>query len=407
MNTVAVIPARGGSKGLPRKNIRPLRGKPLLAYMIEAAKCARLVDRVIVSTDDDAIAAVARRWGAEVMERPTELSGDAASSESALLHALEQLEANGEYLPDLLLLLQCTSPFTTPEDIDGTVRALVDGGADSALAVTPFFYFLWGESQAGAFGINHNGGPRQRRQELPPQYLEAGSVYAMRVPAFLAEKTRFCGRSALYVIEEACRCLEIDDAADFYRAETLAAWVFRSEEEKERYRRQGEQIARLPEKLGAVVCDFDGVFTDNAVYTMQNGEECVRSDRGDGAGIAALKKRGVPVLVLSTEQNPVVTSRCRKLGLSCVQGVEDKRSWLEGWLRKQGIAPEQIVYVGNDLNDRECLLCAGMGVVPCDAHISALAAADMVLKSRGGQGALRELSDMLCDQLDSGFIQLL
>src|SRR6185312_10262279 len=121
----AVIPARGGSKGIPGKNLKRIAGQPLIALSIQAAKRAKRVQRVIVSTDDPAIAEVAREHGAEVMVRPAELSTDAASSESALLHVLEQLERTENYKPQLLVFLQCTSPLTEPEDIDGSVELLL------------------------------------------------------------------------------------------------------------------------------------------------------------------------------------------------------------------------------------------------------------------------------------------
>lgn len=241
---------------------------------------------------------------------------------------------------------------------------------------------------------------------MEPQYLEAGSVYAMRVPTFLAEKTRFCGVTSMYVVEEHHRCAEIDDAADFYQCEAMQAWFTLSREAREHYRQGYSPIAALPQKLGAIICDFDGVFTDNAVYTLQSGEECVRCDRGDGEGISNLKKLGVPVIVLSAEQNPVVAARCRKLGLECLQGVARKADCLSAWLNERKLTWEQVVYIGNDFNDLECLQRAGAGVIPCDAHKSVRNAADIVLKSDGGHGALRELSDMVCEALDTGALTL-
>ncbi|MCK4302580.1 MAG: acylneuraminate cytidylyltransferase family protein, partial [candidate division Zixibacteria bacterium] len=166
MKTLAIIPARGGSKGIPRKNLRLLAGKPLIAHTIEHARQARSIDRILVSTDDPEIASVSQRYGAEVIFRPSEISGDTASSESALLHALEHLEKTEGYRPDLVAFLQCTSPLTSPGDIDSTVQALLDGDADSALAVTPFPYFLWQRDKRGNLtGVNHGKGTRSLRQE--------------------------------------------------------------------------------------------------------------------------------------------------------------------------------------------------------------------------------------------------
>jgi len=389
-HVLAIIPARGGSKGIPRKNLQLLAGKPLIAHSIEPAQQAQSVNRVVVSTDDPEIAAVSKQYGAEVIQRPAEISGDAASSESALLHALEYLQRTEEYEPDLLVFLQCTSPLTLPEDIDGTVHALLDENADSALAVTPFYYFLWRRDENGdAVGINHNKRIRPLRQQREPQFLETGAVYVMRTQGFKAARHRFFGKTAMYVMPPE-RCLEIDDPVDLRIAEVLM---------RERQRQQ--KLQRLPNPVATLVLDFDGVFTDDRVIVFQDGSEAVICHRGDGYGLSRLKAAGIQVLVLSTETNPVVQARCQKLQLECYQGLEDKKTFLLDVLRERRIDPAQVVFVGNDLNDLDCMRMVGCAVAPADAHPSVLAAADVVLQSQGGYGAVRELCDMLIEHQQS------
>lgn len=384
MSTLAIIPARGGSKGVPRKNVRDLAGKPLIAWTIENARQARTVDRVVVSTDDPEIGAVAREYGAEVVWRPAELAGDTASSEAALLHALEFLAQSEGYQPDLLVFLQCTSPLTAPEDIDATVQALLEAEADSALAVVPFHYFLWRPgSGSDAEGINHDKRVRLLRQQRSPEFLESGAVYVMRVPGFLAAKHRFFGKTAMHVMPPERR-LEIDEPVDFTIAEVLL-----------RERQRQDACAALPDPIGAVVLDFDGVFTDNRVLVFEDGREAVLCHRGDGMGLARLKRLGVPLLVISTEENPVVQARCRKLGIACQQGVADKLAVLRAWLAQQGTDLAHTVYVGNDVNDLDCLRAVGCGVVVGDAHRAVRAVASIHLESPGGQGAIRELCDLI------------
>ncbi len=220
MNCLAIIPARGGSKGIPRKNVRLLAGQPLIAYNIQQALRSRFINRLVVSTDDAEIAAVSRQYGAEVVWRPAEISGDSASSEAALLHTLEHLRQSEGYQPDVLVFLQCTSPLTQSEDIDGTVQAMLDAGAETALAVIPFHYFLWRQTVEDAVGINHDKRVRPLRQEREAQYLETGAVYVMNVPGFLQARHRFFGKTALYEMP-AERRLEIDDPVDFQVAEVL------------------------------------------------------------------------------------------------------------------------------------------------------------------------------------------
>jgi YrbI family 3-deoxy-D-manno-octulosonate 8-phosphate phosphatase len=383
----AVIPARGGSKGIPGKNLKRIAGQPLIAHTIHAARQARLVQRVVVTTDDPAIAAVAREHGAEVVMRPAELSTDTASSEVALLHALEQLEQEHGYKPQLLVFLQCTSPLTEPEDIDGTVQLLLDQAADSAFSAARFHYFLWSTARSareGADGINHDKRVRLRRQDREPEFLETGAVYVMRVAGFRSARHRFFGKTVLYETP-AERVCEIDEPIDLQLAEL-------------RLRARAHSLSPLPAKLGALVMDFDGVLTDNLVSVDQDGRESVTCSRADGMGLELLRKAGVPLLVLSKEQNPVVAARCRKLRVRCEQGIEAKLPALLAYCTELGITPEQVVYVGNDINDLECMNAVGCAVAVADAHPEALRAAQLVLSADGGKGAVRELCDLILER---------
>ncbi|SBO44578.1 cytidylyltransferase domain-containing protein [Cyanobium sp. NIES-981] len=189
---LALIPARGGSKGIPGKNLQPVGDVPLICRTIQAVKAASTIDRAVVSTEDTAIAEAASSAGAQVVHRPPSLAGDAATSESALLHALHHLGQAGP-LPPLFVFLQCTSPFTTSGQIDRVLAALQASKANMAFAVTAWHGFLWGlDAQGWGFGVNHDASrPRQRRQDLAPCYLETGAIYALRTGPFLAAETRF------------------------------------------------------------------------------------------------------------------------------------------------------------------------------------------------------------------------
>jgi N-acylneuraminate cytidylyltransferase len=137
------------------------------------------------------------------------------------------------------------------------------------------------------------------------------------------------------------------------------------------------------------------VFTDNRVIVNENGQESVICNRSDGLGISAIKKYGISLLVLSKEKNPVVQRRCEKLGIPSVQGIDDKKTFLAAWLKKNAINRNHVIYLGNDVNDIECLKYVGCGVVVADAHDDAKRAAKIVLKNNGGQGAVRELCDLI------------
>ncbi len=155
-------------------------------------------------------------------------------------------------------------------------------------------------------------------------------------------------------------------------------------------------LRMLPANIDAVVFDFDGVFTDNRVTINQHGEESAVASRGDGMGIGLLKKTGIPLLVLSKEPVPIVVHRCEKLGLECLHGVDDKLPMLTTWLSERGLDLANTVYMGNDINDLQCLAAVGCGVVPVDAHPDVLPVADLVLSHAGGHGAVRQLCDLVC-----------
>ena len=148
-----------------------------------------------------------------------------------------------------------------------------------------------------------------------------------------------------------------------------------------------------------LVFDFDGVFTDNAVWVREDGVELVRCSREDGMGISLVRNAGlvIEMIVLSTEENPVVSARCRKLRLRAVQGVKDKASKLVEIADEMKIPLDRIAYVGNDINDRECLLRVGLPIVVADAHPSVAHLAQFTTEKNGGHGAVREICDILLE----------
>ncbi|MFQ6539615.1 MULTISPECIES: cytidylyltransferase domain-containing protein [Aphanothece] len=218
---IALIPARGGSKGIPSKNLQRIGGTSLLARTIRAAQDSSRLGGVVVSTDDNTIAHEACEAGASVVERPPALAGDTASSESALIHTLTKL-AEATPLPPAFVFLQCTSPFTTGSQIDRVLGELLASEANLAFAVTPWHGFLWNLDDHGwGRGVNHDASlPRQRRQDLTPTYLETGAIYALRTAAFLAMGNRFVPPLRPVVIEAPAP--EIDSPADLALCRQLA-----------------------------------------------------------------------------------------------------------------------------------------------------------------------------------------
>ena len=376
---VAIIPARGGSKGVPRKNVRRVGGVPLVARAVAAARAAASVDRVVVSTDDPEIAAVAEEWGAQVIARPADLAGDTASSESAVLHSLDVLAHAGVDV-DVVVFVQATSPFIDSRDLERAVSLVRETSFDSVFSAIETYGFLWSQDASGTGrGINHDPGARPRRQDREPHYLETGAFYVMRAAGFREARHRFFGWVGVVDVAERT-AIEIDTEEQLALANAIAPLI-------EHDRRGGF------EGVEAVVTDFDGVHTDDSATTDAEGRETVRVSRSDGMGVAELRRAGIPVLILSTETNPVVSARARKLRVDVRQGLDDKAAALIEWAADVGIPLADVAYVGNDINDLACLNLVGWPVAVLDAHPLVLAAARVVLTRPGGHGAVRELAD--------------
>ena len=153
----------------------------------------------------------------------------------------------------------------------------------------------------------------------------------------------------------------------------------------------------LLQKIEAVVTDFDGVHTDDSVYVDEHGNESVRCSRSDGMGITALKEAGFKLLIISKERNPLVSRRGENLNVEVIQGCDNKLEALQKWLAVHSLSSQQCIYVGNDINDLECLQYVGISVSPVDAHESVSHAVAWKLSKMGGNGAIRELSDVLIE----------
>jgi CMP-N-acetylneuraminic acid synthetase len=296
---IAIVPARGGSKGVPGKNLRRVGGRSLVERAVDACRAARLVEAVYVSTDDAEIAARAEAAGGKVIMRPAELSGDTASSESALLHALDQLSLVGDG-PEVLVFVQCTSPFIASDDLDRGVEMIIHDHADSVFSAVPSYDFLWRADDGFGLvtGLNHNPAVRQRRQERAPHFRETGAFYVMSAAGFKAARHRFFGRTAVVQVPE-LTAVDVDHLHDLTLAGALA------------------QVIDSPQEIDVdvVITDFDGVHTDDSATIGQDGRESVRVSRVDGLGVERLRSVGVPLLIVSKEINPVVQARAAKLGV--------------------------------------------------------------------------------------------
>jgi N-acylneuraminate cytidylyltransferase len=393
---LGIVPARGGSKSIPGKNIKPLGGVPLLAYSIAAGLQSEHVYRVVVTTDDPEIAAIARKWGAEVpFMRPPALAKDHVPDLPVFVHTLQWLEEHEQHRPDIVVQLRPTSPFRPVRSVDEAVEALVTNpDADSVRCVTlsgenPFKMWRIVDGQLKPLVETSLNEPyNMPRQELPKTYWQTGHIDVMRTATILKKHSMTGTRILPYIIDSEY-AVDLDTPVQWRYAEHLLreitdAIVVPAQEH--------EPVLR---NVSLVVLDFDGVFTDNRVFVSQDATEMVACSRGDGLGIGMLKKAGIAAVVLSTEVNPVVAARCKKLDLPYYQGVADKAEGFDRLVAEYGIDRQRIVYVGNDVNDLPAMARAGIAVAVADAEPAVLKIADIVLIRKGGRGAIRELCDRI------------
>jgi N-acylneuraminate cytidylyltransferase len=402
MNILALIPARGGSKSIPRKNIQPFAGHPLVAYSIAAGLQAETVNRVIVSTDDEEIAEISRTYRAETpFLRPAKFAQDDTTDLPVFLHALKWLKEQEGYQPDIVIQLRPTSPIRPPDLVDRAARVLVDHPhADSVRGVVPS-----GQNPHKMWRIDEQGHMRPLitvpdipepynapRQSLPPTYWQTGHIDAIRT-SIITEKNSLSGEIILPVELDIRYTVDIDTLKDWQRAE----WLIHQGELEMVY--PGRIQRSLPKQVALLVLDFDGVMTDNRVWVDQNGRELVAAYRSDSLGINRLRNAGVDIVVLSTETNPVVAARCRKLNLPVYQGIKDKGKALNALFVDLETDPSQVVYVGNDINDLPCFPLVGWAVVVANAEPEVRQHADFILSRDGGHGAVREICDLLHDYI--------
>lgn len=397
---LALIPARGGSKGIPRKNIKPFAGYPLIAWSIAAARQSALATRVIVSTDDEEIAAVAREFGAEVpFLRPSELAQDNTTDLPVFEHALKWLEENEGYEPEIVVQLRPTSPLRPKGMVDDAIRILLEhADADCVRGVVPAGqnpFKMWrfdGADKPLKPLLEVDGIPEPYnapRQILPPVYWQTGHIDAIRI-ATITRKKSLTGDVIYPLVIDPRYTVDIDNLQDWAKYEAVVYGGLDLVS-------PGRSRRRMPQKVELVVFDFDGVITDNRVWTDQEGRESVAASRSDSMKFAEMRAKGIGLLILSSEPNPVVEARAKKIGVEAIHGIgmQDKGRVMREVLEQKKVKAENVVYVGNDLNDLPCFEIAGWSVAVADAVPEVIRAADFVLTKPGGHGAVRELCEII------------
>ena len=383
INVIAIIPARGGSKGIINKNIIDIAGKPLIAWSIEQSINTELISDTYVSTNDSKIAEVAKTYGAKIIWRPDELCDDMSSSESVFIHALNYLNEENLMVPDYVVFLQATSPLRMTKDINNALLKIEADKADSLFSGSKFDDFLfWEKSEDNLSSINYNYKNRGRRQDRLPQFVENGSIYIFKPHVIYKNNNRLGGKISLYEMEF-WQTWEIDTKEDI---ELVEYYI---------HKKLSTSYKNVFDKIELIVYDFDGVMTDNKVNVDQHGNESVKVNRGDGLAISEIKKLGISQIIISTEKNIVVQKRAEKLNIPFIQGVENKKTTLISYLKGNKIDSNNVAFIGNDTNDLEVMEIVGLPISPSDAHPKVKEISKIITNSKGGDGVIREVYDLI------------
>ena len=378
---IAIIPARGGSKGIPRKNIINLCGKPLIAWTIEQVKGSKYIDEVYVSTDDLEIKKVSQQYGAKIINRPKELASDSASTESALLHASEYL--NHGY--DIMCLFQCTSPMRYSYQIDEAIEQLFRENADSLLSGYRNDVFFW---DMKGNSINYDYKKRPRRQDKEWEFVENGSFYIFKKEVLLKYKNRLGGKISLYYMPK-WMSFEIDEPFDLELIRFLM-------ENKFLKNIDNKVIQEKVEKIKLVIFDVDGVFTDGSVYVNEQGREMLKFSRIDGKGIELLREKGINVAVISSEDSKIVENRMKKLKITDVfLGIKNKLEIYDSLKKKYDLTDENICFCGDDIQDIPVLKKVGLSCCPKNAVDEVKSICDYVSTKSGGHGFVRDVARLI------------
>jgi N-acylneuraminate cytidylyltransferase len=378
MKTVAFIPARGGSKSIPLKNIRPFCGMPLLYWAANAACGCDGIDEVCVATDSDRIRGAAEGLGLRklrVMGRSPGSATDEASTESAMIEFAESEDF------ETIVLIQATSPLLASEDLDRGLLAYRESGACSALSAVRQKRFIWRE--AGGFFLpeNYDAGSRPRRQDFGGYLVENGAYYITSRRRLLESRSRLSG-SVIAVEMPEDTYVELDEPSDWVVAEALMR------------ARRGTPKGKA--RIRLALADCDGVLTDGGMYYSESEGELKRFSAIDGMGAQLLKEAGIITGVVTGEESEAARRRAVKLGMGIVEiGIKNKAECVRRLSREYGIPLEEIAFLGDDINDIDVIKMVGFGACVANAHRKVKEVAQHITAKSGGNGAYREFAEHL------------
>ena len=380
---IAFIPVRGGSKSIPLKNIKPLCGKPLVCWNIEALEACPQVDEVIVATDSDEIWKTVESKNykkTKLYRRSTENACDTASTESVMLEYI-----NYAKLPknNVFMLVQATSPLTEPIHFSEALQKYAMGEYDSMLTCVRNYRFFWNEDGSS---MNYDYMNRPRRQNFSGMLMENGAFYINTVKNILSNGNRLGGKIGVYEMPE-YTATEIDEPDDWMILEKLMR------------KYKSEFVNQKKHNIKLFITDIDGTLTDGGMYYSEYGDELKKFNTRDGMGIQMLREVGIKTAIITSEDRQLNQRRAEKLKIDFIrQGKANggKVAVAEEIAKEMGITMQEVAYIGDDVNCVSLLLKVGMAACPADACDNVKEIPGIIVMTRkGGEGCVREFIETI------------
>jgi len=385
MKIIAFIPARGGSKSIPQKNIKLFCGKPLIFWSLDALNKIRGIDKIYVATDSDKIRNITESFDfdkVEIYDRDEINAQDNSSTESVMLEFIKRRNISDDVV---FILVQVTCPLTTVTDFIKAIELYKKGNIDSLLSVARVKQFLWNRDGTT---INYNFKMRPRRQDFDGILMENGAFYINTVKNIKETANRLSGKIAVYEMPE-YTAIDIDEPDDWERAERLM---------KKHIMKETNAIKNKTQ-IKLFITDVDGTLTDAGMYYDQTGNELKKFNTHDGMGFELLRKTGIKTGIITSETTKIVENRAKKLRVDYLyQGVEKKRKLevVKEVCKKENISLNQVAYIGDDINCKELLANVGFAACPHDAVNEIKNIPNIsVLENDGGKGVVREFIDLI------------
>lgn len=379
---VALVPAFGGGGNCFNTTLRPLAGRPLIYWVLDAACGCPAIDEVYVATNAAEVAAAVRRYSGKVSVMDCGVQADAGetSTESALAALARKVQA------DHICVAPVASPLVRAEDLQRGVALYCEGRYDAVLAGVRARRPRWRVLPAGdALPEGHDGATTLSDEASRGEFVDAGAFYITSKAALVATGRLLSGRVGIVEVTPES-CIDLDEPAGWMVAEQLLL-----------RRRQNPRawMSRLG-NIKVFATDVDGVLTDGGMIYVDGGGEMKKFNAKDGTGILLLKQAGIIPAIITAERTEVVQRRAEKLGIEFVyQGASDKLAAAEDLMRRLGISWAELAYIGDDLIDLPVIRHAGFSAAPADAVEEVRRSVDYVCKAGGGRGCVREVCELL------------